>query len=202
MTPEPVSSGCAVRTYVSVPVALPKGAGSLAQMHTPGSVEGGIRAMELGAFSLWYDSCGLLPMALMKFSCAFAAAENVKYSAVAPWNGRVNTTMRCPPTCWLESTVTEACSCLPGLWSCNLRSVTPPSPSTMTAHGSSPIEVALNPTPNHTPTGPVMLIVTSSVLVSIDRASCTNDLVLPSSRVAPAPHAVPSAALLKKTWTS
>ena len=125
---------------------------------------------------------GLKPGQFLRFRVA-----GVKWSAVAPLTLRVITTVRRLPSTVCETTLTLAASCVPGFWSASLRSVivasaldAPDDGSTMIAQGLSFICVALNPTPNHTSAGPVMLMVTTSPGMSTLTPSLTNDCVCPN----------------------
>ena len=60
----------------------------------------------------------------------------------------------------VKNTVSVAGSSRPSAWLAIRRSVTLPAPSTTTVYGASDIVCAKNPVPNHTPAGPLIVIVT------------------------------------------
>ena len=70
----------------------------------------------------------------------------------------------------------------------SFRSVTPPAPSTITVQGIELMALALKPTPNHTPSGPVSVMVALGLAWSRPSESSTRLFSAPSSAVRPRPQ--------------
>mmetsp|Transcript_19971 Transcript_19971/g.51837 ORF Transcript_19971/g.51837 Transcript_19971/m.51837 type:complete len:202 (+) Transcript_19971:791-1396(+) len=144
--------------YSRKPAPFPKGRFAVpsAQTHVGPPTVNICTTPELLAW--WYEKALDEPTAAMIGSFGLArnaAADRWKDSVGA--NGRDMDTLRRPPEICDLVTVSVDGSTVPAAWFPRACSVTLPSPSTTIVYGFPAIEVVLNPMPNHTFAGPVMI---------------------------------------------